>query len=61
MDFDNYKIPVSYLEGNYNNIMEFQNDISKHDFSYGINSLSNLANGILVSYFSDNKKTLSLS
>ena len=56
LDFDNYKIPVSYLEGNYNNIMEFQNDISKHDFSYGINSLSNLPNGILLSYFSDNKK-----
>ncbi len=56
LDFDRVKIPASYLEGDYKNIVEFQNDISKHDFSYGINSLVNLPNGILISYFSDNKK-----
>lgn len=36
--------------------MEFQNEMSKNVFSYGISSLLNFYNNILLSYFHNKKK-----
>lgn len=56
LDFGKYKIPSSLLNDRYGNIMEFQNKLSDYKFSYGINSLVCIPNGVFVSYYDRNKK-----
>lgn len=56
LNFGASRIPNSYFEKDYKNIMEFQNEMSKNVFSYGISSLLNFHNNILLSYFHNKKK-----
>lgn len=57
MDFGDNKVPSSFYEEGYANIMEFQNKFYKYDFSYGINSLANLPSGLLFSCFMYKKRS----
>lgn len=60
LNFGASRIPNSYFEKDYKNIMEFQNEMSKNVFSYGISSLLNFHNNILLSYFHNKKNTSSI-
>lgn len=56
IDFGDKKVPSSFYENKFDNIMEFQNKFSKHDFFYGINSLVNLSTGFMASCFIKRKR-----
>lgn len=56
LDFGKHKIPSSLLNDSYGNIMEFQNKLTDYEFSYGINSLVCIPNGLFVSYYDRKKK-----
>lgn len=57
MDFGDNKVPPSFYGKKYANIMEFQDEFHKYDFSYGISSLVNLPSGILFSCFMHKKRS----
>lgn len=56
LDFGKQKVPSSFYQMEFANIMEFQDKFFKHDFSYGINSLANFSTGFIVSCFMQKKK-----
>lgn len=56
LDFGDEKVPSSFYEEEFGNIMEFQNKFFKHDFSYGINSLANLPSGFIASCYIQKQK-----
>ncbi len=56
LDFGEGKVPSSFYDTNYANIVEFQKAFQKYGFSYGINSLANLPNGFVASCFLCMKK-----
>lgn len=56
LDFGNNKVPSSFYEKKFGNIMEFHNEFFKYDYSYGINSLANLPTGFIASCFVDKKR-----
>lgn len=56
LDFGKDKIPSSFWNNSYENIMEFQQELSKHDVSYGVSSLANTPRGFFASYFDHSKR-----
>jgi hypothetical protein len=56
IDFGKHKIPSSFWDNSYNNIMEFQDMISKHTISYGVNSLASTPNGFFASCYVFNRR-----
>lgn len=50
-DFGTDKIPSSYMTADYQNIAEFQQRIMSNNFVYGMGTLINLPNSLLLSYY----------
>lgn len=56
LDFGEEKVPSSFFQEGFKNVMEFHEAFFKHDFSYGINSLANFSTGFMASCFIQKKK-----
>lgn len=55
IDFGKYKIPQSLFEDKHNNIVEFQNKLSKRTAAYGITSLISTSKKLLFKYYHDKR------
>jgi len=56
IDFGKQKIPSSFYEAGYADIMDFQTKLHKHDYSYGMSSLANFQTGFITSCFIHKRK-----
>lgn len=55
LNFNKMNIPKSYFDRNYENIIEFQNEINRHDFVFGISSLIQISNSSYIATYFHNK------
>lgn len=51
IDFGKQKIPSSFYEAGYADIMDFQTKLHEHDYYYGMSSLANFQTGFITSCF----------